>query len=171
MSDGHILDGFTCGDDDMDAWLHGTARTATKAGTAAVTVCVHRDDGVVGFFAMASREIRGVDVSRNASGGLERIPATLLARLGLSAPLRGNGVGADLLLEALRVAVFASEAVGSRLIVVDAKNERLASWYEDLSFIRTRNNQLRLYMKMSTARGAIDSLHEHLGLPSAVRPQ
>ena len=105
-----------------------------------------------------------MDIAKKDRSGLERVPATLLARMGLHASLRGEGRGAHLLVEALRVAVVASGAVGSRLIVVDAKNERLGQWYQAMSFRRSNSNELRLYMKMSTARRLIETLAEHAGL-------
>ncbi|MHA0285178.1 hypothetical protein ACXYX3_01880 [Mycobacterium sp. C3-094] len=155
----HVLDGFTCGDDDMDAWFHGNARHATAVGSAAVTVCTHPDDGIVGFFALVNHEVRTTDVgvAPRDTGGLTTIPATLLARMGLRDDLRRQNIGTDLLFEALRLAVGASTAVGSRLIVLDAKNDRLAEWYAARSFTPTRANPLRLYMKMSTARRAVQA--------------
>lgn len=86
----HVMDGFTCGDDDMDAWFHGNARQAHLIGSAAVTVCTHPDDGIVGFFALVSHEVKAGDgtVASRDAGGLTTIPATLLARLGLRDDLR-----------------------------------------------------------------------------------
>ncbi|WP_147374942.1 N-acetyltransferase [Mycobacteroides abscessus] len=163
LTDDHVLDGFTCGDDAMDQWLHGTARRANRSGSAAVTVCTHPVEGVVGFFALASHEVRGVDITNSDRAGLRIVPATLLARMGLSTHLRGDGLGAELLVEALRYAVVASGAVGSRLLVVDAKNEALAEWYQRMDFKRSKSDTLRLYMTMSTARGAVDTLAELAG--------
>ena len=142
----------------MDAWLHGSARSASRTDSAAVTVCTHPDRGVIAFFALVSHQVRGADVARNDSGGLSTIPATLLARLGLLQELQGDGLGADLVVEALRLAVVAADAVGSRMVVLDAKNARLAKWYERLNFKPTKTDPLRLYMKMATARQVVASL-------------
>ncbi len=117
----------------------------------------------MGFFALASHEVRGVDITNSDRAGLRIVPATLLARMGLSTHLRGDGLGAELLVEALRYAVVASGAVGSRLLVVDAKNEALAEWYQRMDFKRSKSDTLRLYMTMSTARRAVDTLAELAG--------
>lgn len=156
----HVLDGFTCGDDDMDAWLHGSAVHATTVGSAAVTACTHPDEGVVAFFALVNHEVRTATdepVAVNDAGGLTTIPATLLARMGLRHDLRAGNLGTELLFEALQMAVEASTRVASRLIVLDAKNDRLAAWYAARSFKPMQGDGLRLYMKMSTARRAVEA--------------
>lgn len=159
LSDSHDLDGFTCGEDDLDSWFHGLARRANVSGTAAVHVCVNPDDGVVAFLALASHQMQAVDLSKGAAGGLTGdVPCTLLARMGLHRELRGQGLGAQLILEALKLAVQASAVVASRLLVVDAKNESLAKWYASMNFHPTIGDPLRLYMKMSTAQAVIESL-------------
>lgn len=145
----------------MDAWFQESSRRAHAMGSAAVRVCTNPHDGVVGFFALVNHEIRMAEdarVSRGDAGGLSTIPATLLARFALHNELRRQGLGVELLLEVLRVAVDASTKVASRLIVLDAKNEALAAWYQERSFKPINSNPLRLYMKMSTASQLIASV-------------
>jgi hypothetical protein len=81
-----------------------------------------------------------------------------LAHLGRH--IRLKGIGPILLVEALKSAVAAADIVGSRLVVLNAKTERVARWFESLSFRRTNTDPLRLYMRMATARNAAQSLSQ-----------
>lgn len=60
--------------------------------------------------------------------------------------------GTQLVVDALRRIVAAADLSGGRVIVVDADNERLVPFYTAHSFLPTRSDPLRLYMKVATAR-------------------
>ncbi|WP_192084554.1 hypothetical protein [Mycobacteroides abscessus] len=140
----------------MDKWVHSTAQDAQKRGASNVHVCTHPKQGVLAFFTLSSHTVKGIDVHNKHCGGLTIVPATLLGRMGRHVSLRPQKPGAALLMEAFKVSVLASKAVASRLIVVDAKNERLAQWYEEIGFRRTTADPLCLTFKMSSARQAVE---------------
>lgn len=154
LDDHHTLESFRCGDGDMDHWFTRAALTEHRKGTCTVRLCLSPADDVCGFFALASHQIRGLDAPK-LSGGLETVPATLLGRLGRDVALKDAAIGPILVMEALRAAVGGTDYVGSRLVVLDAKSEGLARWYEGLNFKRFPNSPLRLAMKMSSARVAV----------------
>ena len=64
------------------------------------------------------------------------MPAVLLARLALSEHLRGRGLGAVLVADALERVVAATQTVAARVVVVDALAEPVAQFYETLGFRR-----------------------------------
>lgn len=157
----HSLDGFTCGDGDMDKWFHESACGATDQGTCKVRVFLNDNGEVVAFFGLTGLEIRSISLPKAIGGTGEDeakdrpYPATLLARLGLHERHRRDGLGPEVVLESFRAATYASGYVASRYIVLDAKNEKLAGWYEGLGFRRSISDPLRLAMKMSKAEKAI----------------
>lgn len=107
------------------------------------------------YYAIAPTHVRREGLSRGMSGGMSVVPAYLLARLGLDRSLRGQGLGAQLLRDALEVIVTAAEKAAGRLIVVDAIDETAASFYRHHDFVPVAGSPHRLVMKVSTARRAL----------------
>lgn len=143
---------FSCGNDDADHWIKDQALKDCLCGLCGCHVCVLPDRTVAGFFALSPTEIRPTEeLSRGLRGGIEclPVPAYLIGRLGVRTDLQGNGLGSCLVREALRMALTLARMGGGRLVLIDAKNDDLARWYEHLGFTRLRGNQLRLAIKMS----------------------
>ncbi len=114
------------------------------------------DDGtVVGYYALAAHRVAREDVpNRIGRGGPVEIPAVLLARLALSESLRGRGLGAVLVADALERIVDATQTVAPRLVVVDALAERVAQFYESLGFRRLPGSLL-LVQKTTDIEAAV----------------
>lgn len=155
----HVLERFDCGDERHNMWLRNSAAIAVQAGTAAVTVLVREDEPevkVVGYFALCPTGVVRGDVPNKAkAGGIDPIPAYLLAKMALDQSHRGDPVnkwGLQVLLGAFRQVLAASEAGGGRLLVVDADNEGLVPWYLAHAFLPTGVDPLRLYLKLATIR-------------------
>jgi predicted N-acetyltransferase YhbS len=83
------------------------------------------------------------------------IGAILIARLAVDLRYQGQRLGSQLLGEALRRAVAASDAAAARLVVVDAIDDDAAAFYRRWGFIDTPDNPRRLYLKMSDVRASI----------------
>lgn len=127
----HDVRGFTCGEVSLDTWLREQAVPAT----ARTWVWVDQHGAVVGYYALAAHKVAREDVPTNIGrGGPTEIPAVLLARLALSESLRGHGLGAVLVADALARIIDATRTVAARLVVVDALHQRVAQFYESLGF-------------------------------------
>ena len=87
--------------------------------------------------------------------GTTVIPAYLLARLALDVDWHGQGLGAELLHDAMDRIVTAADAVSGRLIVVDAIDDTATAFYRHHDFQPVCDNPHRLVIKVSTARKAI----------------
>jgi len=139
----------------LDDWLRGQARRAQEAGTARTYVWTKPDSpDVLAYYSLAPTQVIKVDVPRSLSGGYSTIPGYLLARLALDAGLHGQGLGAELLVDALSRIVEAAQAGGVRLIVVDAIDEQAKAFYRRHDFIPVEGT-MRLYLKAATARTAL----------------
>lgn len=151
LSRAHDLAAFDCGVDGLNAWLRDHAIRAQEADTARTYVWT--DDGpVVAYFSIAPTEVVREEVTRGQSGGYSVIPGYLLARLALDRSLRGQGLGTELLLDAVGRIMGAAEAGGGRLIVVDALDDAAAKFYRYHDFHPVKQNPLRLVLKIATAR-------------------
>lgn len=153
----HATDHFACGEEELDTWLRQQAAPATARRTARTWVWVNDDGAVVAYYALAAHKVARADVpTKIGRGGPAEIPAVLLARLALSKPLRGQGLGEMLVADALGRVVDATQTVGARLVVVDALREPVARFYESLGFRRIPDSLL-LVQKISDVEAAIVS--------------
>ncbi len=145
----HDVRGFTCGEVSLDTWLREQAVPATARRTARTWVWVDQPGAVVSYYALAAHKVAREDVPTNIGrGGPTEIPAVLLARLALSESLRGHGLGAVLVADALARIVDATQTVAARLVVVDALHQRVAQFCESLGFRRIPDS-LRLVQKLT----------------------
>jgi hypothetical protein len=86
---------------------------------------------------------------------LRTAPGWLLAKLALDNTKRDDKAhqwGSQLLRAALERIISSSEVGGGQMIVVDADHAGLVGWYERHGFASTGGVNLRLYMKVATAR-------------------
>jgi GNAT superfamily N-acetyltransferase len=157
LADDHDLETFRCGRRALDDWLHQHARHATGQGTRTYVLVEERTREVVGYFAIAPHLLAASDapksIGRGASG---RIPAILLAKLALQEPLHGTGLGAELLVHALTTIVNVARSAGGRIVVVDAIDDRAASFYQQHDFRPLPSDKRRLFMKLSSAARALE---------------
>lgn len=153
----HDVRDFTCGETSLDVWLRERAFAATARRTARTWVWVDEAGAVVGYYALAAHRVSREGVpNKIGRGGPVEIPAVLLARLALSESLRGHGLGAVLVADALDRIIDATRTVAARLVVVDALHERVAQFYESLGFRRIPGSLL-LVQKITDIEAA---LHE-----------
>jgi GNAT superfamily N-acetyltransferase len=98
---------------------------------------VWADDGAIvrAYFSLAPNKIRRADLPRAIGrGDPDEIPAVLIGKLALDQVLQGQGLGRQLLVDALSRAVAAVEIVSGRYIVVDAIDEDAAAFYRRHGF-------------------------------------
>lgn len=156
LNEGHDLSTFDSGQPSLDAWLRDHARRAARSGTARSYVWVEPGHAeVTAYYAVAPTEVRREGVPRAMTGGVSVIPAYLLARLALDRRVQGQGLGSQLLVDALEVIVAAAERAAGRLVVVDAIDEAAEAFYRHHDFVPVRGTPGRLVMKVATARAAL----------------
>jgi predicted GNAT family N-acyltransferase len=114
---------------------------------------------VAGFFTLSNHTVSGLDLPGKDRGTSGTIPATLIGKLAMRQDLRKQGLGSLLLQDALERAVMGANYSSSRLIVLDAANEKVMGWYKAHSFKSfSQATPLRMYMKMSTADAMVKAL-------------
>ncbi len=152
---------FDCGEPAYNEWLVQHAVKAVQAGSSMVYLLLEQVDPgakerVVGYYAICPTVVVRDDMPKSLQRGVLRAaPAWLLAKLALDRSLRGDKDhhwGAQLLREALEKIVASVELGGGQIIVVDADNPGLTAWYSHQGFKSTGGQDLRLYMKVATAR-------------------
>ena len=155
------LEAFEGGEQAYNEWLTHHALSAASAGSVAVYVLLANEgagegERVVGYYAICPTVVVRDEVPKPLQRGLLRsAPAWLVAKLALDVSLRGDKQkqwGAQLLRDALETIVASADTGGGQIIVVDADNAGLVDWYTRHGFRSTGVENLRLFMKVATAR-------------------
>ena len=94
---------------------------------------------------------------RRSRRGLARhdVPGFRLARLAVDRRWQGQRIGGQLLLAAGRRCVWASAEVGGVVLVIDAKNERVAGWYASYGAVPLLDAPLSLMLPLATIEAAL----------------
>ena len=151
----HDIDGFDSGEEETDTWLRRNALRAQQQGSARTRVLTRRGDRrVLGYYAISPHDTYREDVPKSAAGGLRIVPGYLVAQLAVDRSLQGQGIGGELLLDALITIAAAAHTVGGQLVVVDAVAEGAVAFYERYGFIRI-GHSLRLYQKISRIQASL----------------
>jgi GNAT superfamily N-acetyltransferase len=135
LTSSHVTDAFDCGADPLNLYLRRHALVNQRAG-AAQTYVAPTGDLVVGYYSLSAASVEYSDAPERLRRGLARhpVPVMLLARLAVDQSWQGKGLGATLLLDALRRTVTAADILGIRAIMVHAKDEAARRFYEHFDF-------------------------------------
>ena len=150
---------FSCGVPALDDWFRNRAGQDEKRNVARVFVAIDDHLGVVGFYSLSSFTLTIADLPSEQAKRLPRydlIPAALIGRLARDGRVRGQGVGAVLLADAIRRILSAAGTLAVFAIVVEAKDEKAALFYRDFGFESFPSRPLRLFMPASHALAAIE---------------
>lgn len=145
----HDRSAFLCGAPDLDRYLREQAGQDARRRVAAPFVASNDGVRVLGFYTLSATSIQLTDVPAELAKRLPRyprLPATLLGRLATDLSARGVGLGRFLLVDAMVRAVRSE--IASFALVVDAKDEAAACFYERESFIRMPDKASRLVRRM-----------------------
>jgi predicted GNAT family N-acyltransferase len=83
------------------------------------------------------------------------VPAALLGRLAVDRKCKGQGLGEHLLLDAMSKVLTLSKTMGTVVLVIDAKSEKSAGYYQARGFIPFASAPLRLFMHLNTIARAL----------------
>jgi GNAT superfamily N-acetyltransferase len=154
LTKAHRTAAFDCGEPVLNEWLTTYAWPAHKGGSASVRVVCEADTlRVVGYYALAMASVTLDDTPRRARAGMpDPVPVVLLARFATDLSVQGRGLGAALLKDVLMRSLSVADEVGTRALVVHAKNEAARRWYEQWDFEPSPTDDLHLWMLMKDIR-------------------
>ncbi len=149
----HHLDEFASGADELDVWLRRFARVADASGTARTYVLCD-EARVLGYYALTTGAVKRRDMPERHARGMPGHPigVILLARLAVDRSCQGKGYGRALMADAGVRALQAAELVGARAVLVHARDESAASFYERLGFTRSPTDVLHLMVLIKDLR-------------------
>jgi GNAT superfamily N-acetyltransferase len=148
---------FCCGKPPLDNFLHALVSQYEKRGLGRTYVAVRPGDARVwAYYTLASGAVAFDNLPPGAARKLPRhpVPVVLLARLAVDQAAQGQGLGAFLLVDALRRCQSLAQELGIHAVEVDALDEPAKAFYERFGFIALQDNPLHLYLPVATIRDA-----------------
>jgi GNAT superfamily N-acetyltransferase len=161
LSSDHVLSGFDCGVPSLNYWLEKHARTAAAVGSARTFVIADSEQGgrVVGYYSLAVASITHEEAIERAAKGMPRheIPAVLLARLAVDESVKGAGLGAFMLRDAMTRALAVGEEAAVRLMLVHAVNDGARSFYKHFGFESSSSDPMNMQLLLKDMRASLDA--------------
>ena len=158
-SDTHNRKGFDCGTEALNSFLQAQARKEMERRSAVTYVLVDPANPaeIIGYYCLSAATVLLDAVPGEVAKHLGRqpsVPTTLMGRLAIATKYKCQGLGELLLWDALKRSEEKSREIGSVAVIVDAKDERAATFYEKFGFHRFADPPLRLYIMMATIAAA-----------------
>jgi GNAT superfamily N-acetyltransferase len=155
----HDRAAFRCGDADLDLYLRRYARQNHDSGGAKCFVAAPMDapTRVLGFYTLSPASIDFARTPAVATRGLGRydVPVFRLGRLAVDHSVQGRGLGGALLLRAADRCLRVAGEVGGVALLIDAKNEAAAQWYQGFGAVALLDAPLSLVLPLSVAAEAL----------------
>jgi GNAT superfamily N-acetyltransferase len=160
LAKSHDRAGFDCGDADLNTFLRKYARQSHEAG-GAKTFCAIDDaapDRVLGFYSLAPASLAHGRLPNALTQRLPRheVGGFRLARLATDLAWHGQGLGGQLLLAAGKRCLRVAAEAGGVMLIIDAKNDRAATWYESYGAERLVDSPLTLVLALKTIQTALE---------------
>jgi len=151
----HPVDGFDCGQDDLNRFLIRYALQSQQAG-ASQTYLALDADRVAGFYSLVVGQVEYDDAPERVTRGLARhpVPIMLLARLAVSLDYQGRKLGAGLLKDAMLRTMRAADIAGIRALVTHAKDDAARRFYAHFDFTPSPSDPYHLLMLLKDMRKA-----------------
>lgn len=159
ISKRHDRESFDCGDEALNEFLHRFARKSHERGGAKTFLAVDDADKktILGFYSLSPTSVDYARTPEIVKRGLARhdVPGFRLACLAVDHRFQGHGIGGQLLLAAGRRCLLAATEVGGVMLVIDAKNERVAAWYGSYAAVPLRDAPRSLVLPLATIKAAL----------------
>ena len=155
----HDREAFDCGEESLNEFLRRYARKSHELGGAKTFLAIDAADKktILGFYSLSPASVEYSLTPDTIRRGLARhdVPGFRLARLAVDRRVQGRGIGGQLLLAAGRRCLLASAEVGGVVLVIDAKNERVAGWYASYGALPLLDAPLTLLLPLATIEVAL----------------
>ncbi len=152
----HDLSAFDCGEPALGEWLRTRALKNESRFSRTFVVCA--GERVVAYVCISAGAVERAQapgaLRRNAP---ERVPVSIIGRLAVSRSHAGQGLGADLLADALRRIAAASRDIGIAAVLVQAKSDEARRFHlRCAEFIEYPADSRILFLPIGTVCAALE---------------
>lgn len=149
----HDRASFSCGNEQLDRYLHSVASQDKKRNIAIPYVIFDRErQKIIGYYALSMSSINLEQLPQSIAHKLPKYPligVTLIGRLAVDRNYRGSGWGKLLIMDALSRSLAASKTTGCFAVVVEAIDDRAASFYQRFEFQTFPDQPYKLFRTMT----------------------
>ena len=150
LHDAHDFSEFDCGEPALNTWLQQRALKNESRYSRTYVVC--DDAKVVAYASISAGSVERTGapkkMRRNAP---DNIPVSIIGRLAVSLSHKGQGLGRDLLSDALRRIASASRTIGIAAVLIHAKDDDAKAFYLSCAeFIEFPEDSRILFLPMET---------------------
>ena len=149
---------FCCGKAPLDEFLRSLVSQYEKRNLGRTYVAIKEGEKrVYGYYTLASSAVPFAYVPPKIARKLPRhpVPVALLARLAIDQIAQGQGLGAELLIDALRRCRELAVALGIFAVEVLAIDDEARRFYEKYGFTPLLDDERHLYLSMKTLETAL----------------
>ena len=147
---------FDCGNRELNQYLRRYARQNDTKGINKAFVATKPDTPLVidGYYTISSSTKDSKALPDNIAQKMPSypIPAALIGRLAVDISCQGQGLGKELLVNALMRIVKASQEIGIYAVRVDAIDIKAKQFYLKHEFISFKDSPLSLFLPLSTIK-------------------
>ena len=150
----HNRKSFDCGDEEVTHFLRGKAMQDHERDLSRTMVLIDPEESpkrIIGYHTLVMTQVKQEEIPNDRPRITRGIPVILLGQLGIDIKYQGQGLGDILLMDVQARTDEISRKVGIRALMLDARNERLAEWYEKHGFIRFPAS-LRMFKRIEEIR-------------------
>lgn len=156
LTSAHNRKSFSSGIEPLDRYLHELATQDAKRRVSNCFVALDDDAAIAGYYSFAAASLPLSELPSDTKKRLPHyalLPAALIGRLAVDRQFRGLGLGSALIMDALVRAARAEPAIFA--LIVDAKDETAAAFYEHHEFRRFLGRPASLFLPIATGLQAL----------------
>ncbi len=148
LSEQHDVQAFSCGVPSLDEWLQKRALHNQRNG-ASRTYAVANDNRVIGYYCLASGSLALVESPKSVRRNMpDPVPIAILGRLAVDVSMKGQGLGAALLQDAVMRSAQAAGILGIRGLLVHALSEDAKQFYLHHGFVVSPTQPMTLLLSL-----------------------
>lgn len=154
LNSSHPRNEFSCGEMMLDKYLKEQANQDIKRKLSTCFILIDKTNGLIqGYYTLSNNSIPldliPEKVKKQLPKSYTSIPATLLGRLAVDLKYQGQGIGAILLIDALKKSYELTQLIGSFAVVVDPLNKKAEEFYAKYGFILLPDSK-KMFLAMKT---------------------
>ena len=153
----HRREEFSCGKPSLDEFMRSLVSQYEKRKLGRTYVAVlPNDKKVYGYYTLAAGSVHIENIPPKAAKKLPKhpVPVILLGRLAVDQAAQGRGLGARLLMDALKRCLELSESLGVHAVEVTALDDDAKTFYLKYGFSPLLDDERHLHVPLTTLEKA-----------------
>jgi len=159
LSSKYQLAAFNSGVKQLENWLKSHALENQNRDLSRTFVLAEDDGSVIGYYSLTMGGVRRQQLPPRYGRGLPDVDIgmVLLGRLAVDVRWQGQGLGRDLLVDAVLQAVAAGDHAAARFIAVDPIDEAARAFYQHFGFRDVPGDERhRLFLRLDEIRASLE---------------